>query len=344
MSAPSVTLGVSCYRQAELVVSLVDSLVQTLLPGDEILIADDGSGAEQLALLRPLCDRHSNVRVIEGVPSGRAATNRNRLIAGARADYLISIDGDDALNPGWRTALRDAVAVLPGAEVVFWDYAFVEPSGSTTASSALRARGLYEGITALRQEGASEDVYQLDARRLQRLALGESSPLHTVNCLIQRETLLARGLLWDDRFRVAEDTDFFVRLLRCQRVVYVDRVLGAYRIGEHGLTRTDRLESDLARVVQRYALFLEAARAGILDEEMWERIELRVAGAEKELAYNLRRYGASKRALRAALRSGLIDVSRETWLEVVKSIVRTRTSDESAASAAYWPSSLVGRG
>jgi glycosyltransferase involved in cell wall biosynthesis len=332
----NVTLGISCYRQAGLVTSLVESLLPTLLPGDEVLIADDGSGDAEVAVLRLLCERFEVVRLIEGVPTGRAASNRNRLIASARGDFLVSVDGDDALQPGWRDALSDALSIVPDADVVFFDYEIVAPKRDDTHSSALRARGLYDKLLVLRR-GGTGDIHDLDARALQRLALAYASPLHTVNCIARRETLLSLGLSWDDRFRVAEDTDFFVRLLRCPRVVYVDRTLGQYRIGEQGLTRTARLESDLARVVQRQSMFLEAARSGHLDDSLWLHLTGRTAEAELALAYNLRTYGEPRKARAMVLRALATGIDRTKVVELAKSFAAQLMSPKRLDSSPhYW--------
>jgi glycosyltransferase involved in cell wall biosynthesis len=332
----SVTLGISCYRQADLVASLVESLLPSLLSGDEVLIADDGSGEADVSVLRRLCERFDAVHLIEGAPTGRAASNRNRLIAAARGDFLVSVDGDDALKPGWRLALRDALSNTPNADVVFFDYELVSPRGEAAQSSALRARGLHEHVVKLRR-GGSGDVHDLDARGLQRLALTHSSPLHTVNCIVRKETLIALGISWDERFRVAEDTDFFLRLLRCSRVVYVDRTLGQYRLGEQGLTKTVRLESDLARVVQRQSMFLEAVRFGLLDDSLWKQLSLRTADAEMALAYHLRTFGEPRKARSMVLRALAAGIDRPKLVELFKSCVAQvlpRRRQESAQH--YW--------
>ena len=333
----NVTLGISCYRQAELVASLVESLHASLLPGDEVLIADDGSGEADVAVLRGLCERFDAVRLIEGVPTGRAASNRNRLIAAARGDFLITVDGDDALKPGWRRALSDALSSTPNADVVFFDYELVSSAGTSEQVSALRARGLYEHLVQLRR-GGSGDVHALDARGLQRLALTHSSPLHTVNCIVRKQTLVALGLAWDERFRVAEDTDFFLRLLRCPRVVYVDRTLGQYRIGEQGLTKTVRLESDLARVVQRQSMWLEAVRFGQLDDSVWEHLSWRTADAEMALAYHLRTFGEPRKARSMVVRALAAGIDRPKLIELVKSVIAQLMPRQGQDfTEHYWP-------
>jgi hypothetical protein len=186
-------------------------------------------------------------------------------------------------------------------------------------------------------------VHELDARALQHLALAYSSPLHTVNCIARRNTLLTLGLRWDDRFRVAEDTDFFVRLLRCPRVAYVDRTLGQYRIGEQGLTRTARLESDLARVVQRQSLFLEAVRSGQLDDRLWSHLTRRTAEAELALAYNLRQHGEPRKARSMVWRALAAGIDRPKLIELIKSYAAQLMSPKrSGSSQPYWPH--TGRG
>jgi hypothetical protein len=171
---------------------------------------------------------------------------------------------------------------------------------------------------------------------MHRLSLRHSSPLHTVNCAIRCRYLRANQLRWDDRFRVAEDTDYFVRVLRDARVVFVDRVLGQYRIGDEGLTRTARLESDLARVVQRQCLALEAMRAGIGDKEMWTSIATRLHGVEVDLAYHLRKHGRPMLAFRVALRAFVLRPTASILIEMMKSLVERIFRRRASSDSSYW--------
>lgn len=81
---------------------LASTLAQTRLP-DEIIVADDGSGADTRAVIERW-QRLSSVplhHVWQEDLGFRAARARNRGIAASRGDYVILIDGDMLLHPAF---------------------------------------------------------------------------------------------------------------------------------------------------------------------------------------------------------------------------------------------------
>jgi hypothetical protein len=277
------------------------------------------------------------VRIIEGNASGRAAVNRNRLLAANRCDFLITVDGDDRLLPEWRREVQAAITSGSSQpDLVFCDYSFSTSENADAMHSALRSRGLYEAIMVQSTGTDVAGIYELDPGAVQKIALRDASPMHTVNCAIRTEYLRSQGLWWDDRFRVAEDTDFFVRVARNARCVFIDRVLAQYRLGEGGLTKTTRLESDLARVVQRQTLMLEALRSGAVDVATVNALAHRMAAAEYDLAYHLRKHGAPWHALRVALRATMLTPSRRLAVEILKSLAEGLIGRRPHSDMDYW--------
>ncbi|STZ75620.1 glycosyltransferase family 2 protein [Bergeriella denitrificans] len=97
---PTVSLIITTYNRPDaLALVLQSALAQTRLP-DEIIIADDGSGADTAALIEafrsrsPVPVKHA-WRPDDGF---RAAEARNRAIALAQSDYIVLIDGDMLLD------------------------------------------------------------------------------------------------------------------------------------------------------------------------------------------------------------------------------------------------------
>ena len=93
---PSCSLIVSTYNRPEaLRLSLESVARQTVFP-DEVLVADDGSGAETRALIDKLqATLPSPLRHIWHEDKGfRLAEIRNRAIAEARGEYIVQMDGD----------------------------------------------------------------------------------------------------------------------------------------------------------------------------------------------------------------------------------------------------------
>lgn len=104
--APTTTLLISTYNWPEaLELVLLSALRQTQLPS-QLVVADDGSGEATAAVVRAFGPRFAAV----GVPlvhawhpdeGFRLAAVRNLALARATGDYVLMIDGDCVLHPGF---------------------------------------------------------------------------------------------------------------------------------------------------------------------------------------------------------------------------------------------------
>jgi glycosyltransferase involved in cell wall biosynthesis len=95
------SLIISTYNWPEALDLVLTSVSRQRRMPDEVLIADDGSTAPTALLVKQWADRlpvplHHIWQKDEGY---RLARSRNRAIAAARGDYVITIDGDMVLHP-----------------------------------------------------------------------------------------------------------------------------------------------------------------------------------------------------------------------------------------------------
>jgi GT2 family glycosyltransferase len=116
---PVLSVVTPCLDHGELLVDAVASFERSAPPGSELIIVDDGSTQprtrEVLAALRA-----AGYTVIDQ-PHGGLAAARNRAVAAARAPYILPLDSDNRLRPGFPAA---AIAVLdadPAVGVVYGD-------------------------------------------------------------------------------------------------------------------------------------------------------------------------------------------------------------------------------
>ncbi|MEI6946001.1 glycosyltransferase family 2 protein [Paraflavisolibacter sp. H34] len=101
MSKPTCSLIIATYNWPSALRLCLQSVLEQVVLPDEIIIADDGSGAETGALVADF-QRRSPVplRHIWQPDEGfQLARIRNKAFAAAEGDYLVQIDGDLVLHP-----------------------------------------------------------------------------------------------------------------------------------------------------------------------------------------------------------------------------------------------------
>ncbi|MCX6954347.1 MAG: glycosyltransferase family A protein, partial [Verrucomicrobia bacterium] len=93
---PLVSVVIPCFNSARWLPATLDSVLAQTWPRVEIIVVDDGSRDDSLAVARRYASR--GVRV-ESIANSGAAAARNHGLALARGDYLQFLDADDLLAP-----------------------------------------------------------------------------------------------------------------------------------------------------------------------------------------------------------------------------------------------------
>jgi GT2 family glycosyltransferase len=217
----------------------------------EVLVIDDGStdGTESVrASLPPL------VRYIRQENAGVSAA-RNRGISEARGDWVAFADADDEWLP---TKLEVQLAALAAAPQCRWSVAgcdVVDAQGNQVLElqawgvfPVFREHGLAPGEffgRALAQldveaAGSRHRVYAGDAFAL--LFLGNFA---LPSSLLAHRELLSQTRGFDERFRLAEETEYCHRLAAESPVVIVETALVRYRINQGGALTASRNNAEL---------------------------------------------------------------------------------------------------
>lgn len=97
---PRVTVVITCFNYARYLPEAVASVLEQSLMDFELLIVDDGSTDDSLAVARELAATDPRIEVIAQENSGQPAIPRNRAIERARGEYVLCLDADDRLGPG----------------------------------------------------------------------------------------------------------------------------------------------------------------------------------------------------------------------------------------------------
>ena len=99
MPEPLVSIIVPAYNAAGCIARCVESIVSQSYQELEILLLNDGSKDDTLAICRKLAEADPRIRVIDK-PNTGAADTRSCGLALARGEYIQFADSDDYLLPG----------------------------------------------------------------------------------------------------------------------------------------------------------------------------------------------------------------------------------------------------
>lgn len=120
-SRPKVSVVIPCFEQGELLVEAVASAERAVAVSHEVIVVNDGSREPRtLEVLATL--RDAGHRIIDQENRGLAGA-RNRGIEAAAAPYVLPLDADNRLRPGFVTAALAVLDSNPAVGVVYTDRA-----------------------------------------------------------------------------------------------------------------------------------------------------------------------------------------------------------------------------
>ena len=96
--SPVVTIGIPVYNGEKEILRTLKSIQRQTYANWRLLIVDDGSDDDTLALIRSYATEDNRINVIAGGRYG-ASVQRNRILRGFEGDWLIWLDSGDTLLP-----------------------------------------------------------------------------------------------------------------------------------------------------------------------------------------------------------------------------------------------------
>lgn len=204
---PTVSVVIPCFNQGHFVDEAVNSVLAQSYEDFEIIIVDDGSTDPATTRLLRNYSR-AKTRILTTENQGLAAA-RNNGIAAAKGKYILPLDADDRIMPGY---MEKAVAVLDGDDQVGIVYC--------------RA-GLF---------GAVETDWLLPEYSLERMLVDN---IIFCSAFFRRDDWLATGGYDRGMIYGWEDYEFWLSLIeRGRKVVKIPETLFAYRVASDSMVRS----------------------------------------------------------------------------------------------------------
>ena len=174
-----------------------------------VLLVDDGSTDDSA----DFAERHEGVRVLRQRNAGPSVA-RNRAILESRSDFVMFLDSDDLLLPGYRDAFEAAYTANPEADVFVCGMRVIDEQGRLRTSDVAPS---------------------LQPTPFLSMLAGEAMPSHGI---VIRRQLFARAGLFRPGLHHAEDRDLWMRLAAASdRWVRMDHTLAVTRVRADSLSK-----------------------------------------------------------------------------------------------------------
>jgi glycosyltransferase involved in cell wall biosynthesis len=290
--APVVSVVVPAYNRSALIGFTLSSLSAEAHPSVQlqVIVVDDGSSDGTAARVS---SEFPDVLLIEQAHCG-APGARNRGLAEARGDYVVFIDSDDLVEPGFFASRIEALRRASEADGAYGPYAYFTGDGEFTESAIVPQHTDYPMETTAQQRS-----------HLLRLLQGWFMGTGTI---VWRAEAVRRVGGQDERLAVNQDVDLIFRiLLTGHGLVGAPGPKALYRV--HAGERQGMLGNSEVKVASllelrlRFVDLLEAA--GLLDDD-----------ARRALGVNCFHYWAAFRRRHADVARRFLALSRALYPEL----------------------------
>lgn len=242
--APLISVVMAAYNGAAFIRATIDSVLAQTMPDFEIVVADDGSKDDTLAVLAAIDD--PRLRVVRAERNGGPAAARTLAMAHARGRFIAGLDQDDLCHPE-----RFA------RQIAFLD---AHPDVALVCSTITMFEGEKERLDPY------PDLTDPDAIDW---TMGLLNPLAWSTAMMRGEAARALHPFERDDYRFAEDFDLYTRIRAHGRIGRIAEPLVRYRLHPGGASQAyeEGMIRSAGKVLadRHTALFgAEAAEAGLL--------------------------------------------------------------------------------
>ena len=240
------------WNASEFTKKALESIARFTSEPYEVIVVDNGSGPETLAMLRTIDDPHVRVRYN---PTNRGyAGGNNDGIADARGEYVVLLNNDVIVTDGWLDGLLDPFRRLPAVGI--------------TAPRSNRVVG-HQQLPVLTYQNENELVTFAAARREEWSRSGYFADRAIGLCLCIDRRLLQQIGGMDERFGLGnfEDDDFCIRTRAAGYSIYVCDDVFIHHFGSRSFEAnkvdyTKTMHANWAKFSEKWGLPHEYPAAG----------------------------------------------------------------------------------
>jgi len=229
MNLPKLSVIVPCYNHEKYVVKCLESIPTAYAGELEVIVCDDKSKDNSVVMIERFIAAATDTRItykfIKHAANMGVCRTLNECVQHATADYIYLIASDDYLVCD---GLTNAITVLleNNSDAVISDCIVVDDDGKQICASAF-FEYRHASHQRLQKDIAKELVF---------------------NWIVPGPALLQKKKAYMDmggynEELMAEDRDYYLRLLSQKKVVFSNKIIAGYRVHLNNLSRSDTYKS-----------------------------------------------------------------------------------------------------
>lgn len=222
MKYPQISIVIPLYNKELSIKNTINSVLNQDYANFELLIINDGSTDSSLKIIGEFNDER--IRIIS-TENGGVSRARNKGIKEAKYDFIFLLDGDDIIDHDCLDYFSDSICKNPTEDIFCCNF---------------RVENENELVRSRFCESLLPGVIKKPIK-----LIWENKFMTRTGTLLFNKRRISIVDYFNPLFSYYEDMDFILRLLKGNKIVYIDKVLFSYKLEFNSLSeKSPKLESD----------------------------------------------------------------------------------------------------
>lgn len=226
LSPPRLSVVMPNYNHSSALRESVGAILAQTQPPDEIVIVDDGSTDDSLAVLADFARGDARIRIIRHETNKGVVAAVNRGIREATGDFVFLASADERMMPEACAVLMSALEQNPGSQLVVSAYTEWRPE---TGEVVVHDRRSEQGLWFMKP---GEEQRAVSPQELEAILKRAFAFLSINTAIFRRQALLDAGL-YDPALRWHSDWFLIYCVALRHGFIAVNRSLVWFRVDEH---------------------------------------------------------------------------------------------------------------
>jgi len=240
---PQVSIILPTYNCGRHIAEALDGVLQQTFSDWEIIVVDDGSTDDTAEAIKTYRDRI----IYRYQENSGASRSRNLAIEMSQGEFLAFLDADDIWQPFKLELQVKCLEALPEVGLVFSDFSSFDDDGYYSDSYSNQAFNFFREYemtwnTIFEHQTQLKDIIPDAANFLGKGKIFWGNVFEKIilgNFILPTTTMLRKASLhhvgmFREKYRCAEDMDFFLRFCKQNKIAYIDLPLAQYRLRRVG--------------------------------------------------------------------------------------------------------------
>lgn len=201
---PIISIIMPCYNAGDNIKYSIASAYEQSFKNFELIVVNDGSSDDSLAILTSLAETYNTLRVINQ-PNKGAGPARNTGLQVARGELIAFLDADDSWHPDCLLKLHQALQAMPNAAIAYCGWQ-------------------NKGLAANRCKSYIPPDYE-NSNKIETFLRGCPWPIHAA---LTRKSVIEAVNGFNECWTSCMDYDLWLKIASFHKIVLVPEVLAYY--------------------------------------------------------------------------------------------------------------------